>query len=134
MMSANGSKPLAGQAALVTGGGGGIGGASAAWLARDGAAVTIMGRTEATLVKARQEILEVAGSDATVDYFVGDALDAVALTGALAAGASPAQVEVVASLESVAAAAAACRGAVFVKGSRRYQLEQIFDGQAAVAH
>ena len=38
-MSANGSKPLAGQAALVTGGGGGIGGASAAWLARDGAAV-----------------------------------------------------------------------------------------------
>ena len=42
-------KPLAGQAALVTGGGGGIGSASAAWLARDGAAVLIMGRTESTL-------------------------------------------------------------------------------------
>ncbi len=84
-MSANGSKPLAGQAALVTGGGGGIGGASAAWLARDGAAVTIMGRTEATLVKARQEILDIAGSDATVEYFVGDALDAASLTDALAA-------------------------------------------------
>ena len=44
-------KPLAGQAALITGGGGGIGQASAAWLARDGAAVVIMGRTEATLLE-----------------------------------------------------------------------------------
>lgn len=84
-MSANASKPLAGQAALVTGGGGGIGGASAAWLARDGAAVTIMGRTEATLVKTRDEIIDVAGSDAKVAYFVGDALDPAALKAALAA-------------------------------------------------
>jgi NAD(P)-dependent dehydrogenase (short-subunit alcohol dehydrogenase family) len=68
-------KPLAGQAALVTGGGGGIGRASAAWLARDGAAVLIMGRTDSTLVDARREILEVAGPDATVDWFAGDALD-----------------------------------------------------------
>ncbi len=83
-MSTN-AKPLAGLAALVTGGGGGIGGASAAWLARDGAAVTIMGRTEATLVKARQDILDSAGGGAKVEYFVGDALDADALTSALAA-------------------------------------------------
>jgi len=68
-------KPLAGQAALVTGGGGGIGSASAAWLARDGAAVLIMGRTESTLVDARREILDVAGADAVVEPFVGDALD-----------------------------------------------------------
>ena len=47
-------KPLGGQAALITGGGGGIGGASAAWLARDGAAVVIMGRTEATLAATKQ--------------------------------------------------------------------------------
>ena len=36
-------KPLRGMSALITGGGGGIGGASATWLARDGAAVVIMG-------------------------------------------------------------------------------------------
>jgi NAD(P)-dependent dehydrogenase (short-subunit alcohol dehydrogenase family) len=68
-------RPLAGRAALITGGGGGIGSASAAWLARDGAAVVIMGRTESTLVEARREILATAGGDATVDVFVGDALD-----------------------------------------------------------
>ena len=60
-MAGQTEKPLAGMSALVTGGGGGIGGASAAWLARDGAAVMIMGRTEATLVKARDEILAAAG-------------------------------------------------------------------------
>lgn len=83
-MTATG-RPLAGQAALITGGGGGIGGASAAWLARDGAAVTIMGRTESTLVETRKEILDAAGGDAKVEYFVGDALDAGALREAFAA-------------------------------------------------
>ena len=84
-MAQNGTKPLAGQAALVTGGGGGIGGASAAWLARDGASVMIMGRTEATLVRARDEIRSAAGDGAVVEYTVGDALDAGALRGALSA-------------------------------------------------
>ena len=83
-MSAHENKPLAGQGALVTGGGGGIGGASAAFLARDGAAVTIMGRTEATLVRARDEIVAMAGAGAKVQYVVGDALDAASLTAALA--------------------------------------------------
>jgi NAD(P)-dependent dehydrogenase (short-subunit alcohol dehydrogenase family) len=68
-------KPLAGRAALITGGGGGIGRASAAWLARDGAAVVIMGRTEATLLDAQREVRETVGDDATVEVFVGDALD-----------------------------------------------------------
>jgi NAD(P)-dependent dehydrogenase (short-subunit alcohol dehydrogenase family) len=68
-------KPLAGHAALITGGGGGIGRASAAWLARDGAAVVIMGRTEATLLDAQREIHSFAGGDATVEIAVGDALD-----------------------------------------------------------
>jgi NAD(P)-dependent dehydrogenase (short-subunit alcohol dehydrogenase family) len=85
------TKPLAGQAALVTGGGGGIGGASAAWLARDGAAVTIMGRTEATLAKARDEILAFAGADAKVDIFVGDALEESSLRAALDAAAASAE-------------------------------------------
>ncbi len=86
-----GDKPLAGQAALVTGGGGGIGGASAAWLARDGAAVTIMGRTEATLAKAKADILAQAGAGAVVEYHVGDALDADALQAGLDAAASRAE-------------------------------------------
>ncbi len=50
-MADNGSKPLEGMSALVTGGGGGIGGASGAWLARDGAAVVLMGRTKESLVR-----------------------------------------------------------------------------------
>jgi NAD(P)-dependent dehydrogenase (short-subunit alcohol dehydrogenase family) len=79
---------LAGQAALVTGGGGGIGGASAAWLARDGASVMIMGRTEKTLAATKERIKEFAGPEATVEYFVGDALDAGELSEALAAAAA----------------------------------------------
>ena len=78
-MTGQTDKPLAGMSALITGGGGGIGGASAAWLARDGAAVMIMGRTEATLVKARDDIVAAAGAAATVEYTVGDALDEQAL-------------------------------------------------------
>ena len=80
-------QPLAGQAALITGGGGGIGGASAAWLARDGAAVVIMGRTEATLEATTQEIREFAGPDAKVEYFVGDALDESSLREAMSTAA-----------------------------------------------
>jgi NAD(P)-dependent dehydrogenase (short-subunit alcohol dehydrogenase family) len=76
-------KPLAGQAALVTGGGGGIGGASAAWLARDGVAVLIMGRTESTLTATSTRIREFAGPDATVDHVVGDALDEQTLRDAM---------------------------------------------------
>ena len=68
-MAAQGStKPLAGTSALVTGGGGGIGAASAMWLARDGAAVVIMGRTEETLARARERILADAGEGAVVEY------------------------------------------------------------------
>src|SRR5439155_7875081 len=81
-------QPLAGQAALITGGGGGIGGASAAWLARDGAAVTIMGRTASTLVGAEERIRAFAGPDSTVAHFVGDALDPAVLRDACAAAAA----------------------------------------------
>jgi NAD(P)-dependent dehydrogenase (short-subunit alcohol dehydrogenase family) len=76
-------RALAGQAALITGGGGGIGGATAAWLARDGAAVVIMGRTESTLRATREQALEFAGPGATVECFVGDALDATVLADAM---------------------------------------------------
>jgi len=83
-----GDKPLAGQAALVTGGGGGIGRASAAWLARDGAAVVIMGRTEATLRDAQREVREFAGADAVVEPYIGDALDETQVRRALQAAAA----------------------------------------------
>ena len=70
------SGPLAGMAALVTGGGGGIGSASALALARDGAAVTLMGRTERTLQDAKSRILGELDADAVVQYVVGDAVNA----------------------------------------------------------
>jgi NAD(P)-dependent dehydrogenase (short-subunit alcohol dehydrogenase family) len=82
------TSPLAGQAALITGGGGGIGGASAEWLARDGAAVMIMGRTEKTLAESKQRIIDAVGKGARVEYFVGDALDANAIEQACAATAA----------------------------------------------
>jgi NAD(P)-dependent dehydrogenase (short-subunit alcohol dehydrogenase family) len=46
------TKSLEGQRALVVGGGSGIGFASAAMLARDGARVTLAGRTESKLIEA----------------------------------------------------------------------------------
>ena len=74
---------LRGQAVLITGGGGGIGSASAQRLARDGAAVLLMGRTASTLDAAGQQI-ETAVPDARVATFVGDALDDDALAAAFA--------------------------------------------------
>jgi NAD(P)-dependent dehydrogenase (short-subunit alcohol dehydrogenase family) len=65
--------PLAGQRALVTGGAGGLGSACARWLVRDGAAVTLMGRTQEKLERAAAAIREAVGPAAGVDYFVGDA-------------------------------------------------------------
>lgn len=53
---------LAGTGALVTGGGSGIGLAIAARLARDGAAVTICGRTRSRLDEAIESIGEIPGS------------------------------------------------------------------------
>jgi NAD(P)-dependent dehydrogenase (short-subunit alcohol dehydrogenase family) len=66
---------LEGHAAIVTGGGTGIGKACAAQLAADGAAVTICGRTEAKLVDAAAAIAEVAGHGGSVRYLVADVTD-----------------------------------------------------------
>lgn len=60
------SDALAGMAALVTGGGSGIGLACARALARDGASVTIAGRTEARLEGAAEELRSVAAAGATI--------------------------------------------------------------------
>ena len=65
---------LDGKSALVTGGGGGFGKACAVLLARDGAAVTLMGRNARTLAAAREVILATV-PDAKIAIHVGDATD-----------------------------------------------------------
>lgn len=65
-------KSLSGKSALVTGGSGGFGKACAIALARDGASVTLMGRSEESLSKARDAVAKESGSDA-VSFFAGDA-------------------------------------------------------------
>jgi NAD(P)-dependent dehydrogenase (short-subunit alcohol dehydrogenase family) len=65
------AQALSGKSALVTGGGGGFGSSCATCLVRDGAAVTLMGRTESSLVEARESLVSAhPGSNVTI--FVGD--------------------------------------------------------------
>jgi NAD(P)-dependent dehydrogenase (short-subunit alcohol dehydrogenase family) len=73
-----GRKPaggLEGKAALISGGGTGIGWACAAALVADGAAVTICGRTESTLTDAVARLSAVAGLGGSATYVVADVTD-----------------------------------------------------------
>jgi NAD(P)-dependent dehydrogenase (short-subunit alcohol dehydrogenase family) len=79
------SQPLAGRRALVTGAGGGIGGAASVALAAAGAAVTLLGRSVAPLELVAERIRS-AGGEATVSRAdvtdvasVASALDALAV-------------------------------------------------------
>jgi len=76
--------PLAGKTAIITGGAGGIGGASALRLAQDGAAVLLMGRTQETLKKAKTALSK-AVKGAKVGIFAGDGCKAEDVQGALQA-------------------------------------------------
>jgi NAD(P)-dependent dehydrogenase (short-subunit alcohol dehydrogenase family) len=68
------ARPLAGQHAVVTGGGRGIGSAVAEALATLGAAVTVMGRTREVLERRAAEIAERHGVGAAAEVVdVGDA-------------------------------------------------------------
>ena len=69
------NSPLKGYSALVTGGGGGIGAAAALLLARDGAAVTLMGRNVETLQSAAAKIQETV-PQARIALCGGDAMSA----------------------------------------------------------
>jgi NAD(P)-dependent dehydrogenase (short-subunit alcohol dehydrogenase family) len=80
---------LAGYAALVTGGGTGIGKACAARLAADGAAVTICGRTEKRLAAAAEEIRKSAAGGGDVRYVVADITNEEDVRAAVAAAAEP---------------------------------------------
>jgi len=63
---------------------------------------------------------------------IGDAAESVR-EGAVGHATAPAQVEVVTTLEPVRARLENFKGAVFIKGSRRYRLETILGGDAAAA-
>lgn len=70
---------------------------------------------------------------ATDQVFVVGPFAAAVQEGLLAAGHARSQVRVVAALEEIRGPLEAFRGAVFVKGSRRYQLESLFATPAAPA-
>jgi NAD(P)-dependent dehydrogenase (short-subunit alcohol dehydrogenase family) len=77
-----GDKVLAGQTAIVTGASSGIGKESARILARDGAAVLLMGRRAEALESARADILATVPG-ARIEVHAGDASDEVAVKAAL---------------------------------------------------
>jgi len=75
---------LGGLAILVTGGGTGIGKACARQLAADGAAVTITGRTEASLSAACDDISSSVANGGSIQYVTGDVTkedDVIAMVG-----------------------------------------------------
>jgi len=83
---------LVGKSALVTGGGSGIGLATAARLARDGAQVTVCGRTESKLRDATATIDHSAaahGHAANAAYVVADVTVEEQIAGAVQAAAAP---------------------------------------------
>lgn len=80
---------LRGQAALVTGGGSGIGLACAAALLRDGASVTIAGRTESKLEAAAEELRGQAPEGTTVGHVACDVADEDQVAAAVAAATEP---------------------------------------------
>ena len=75
---------LTGLSALVTGAGGGLGGAAATCLARDGASVVLMGRTIETLERAQTAVAAEAEAGAVVQCVAGDATTAADVQRAVA--------------------------------------------------
>ncbi len=80
---------MEGMAALVTGGGSGIGLGCAQRFAADGAHVTIAGRTEARLADAVAEITASAAPGATARYVVCDVTDEADVERAVVAATEP---------------------------------------------
>jgi NAD(P)-dependent dehydrogenase (short-subunit alcohol dehydrogenase family) len=67
--------PLLGKMALITGGSGGIGSACAQAFIRDGASVTLMGRSLDKLQAVRTRLQPELAAGARVELFAGDALE-----------------------------------------------------------
>ena len=80
---------LEGTGVLVTGGGTGIGAACAAQAAADGAAVTICGRTEATLAASTEKIAKLAANGGSIRYVVGDVTEEDDVARVVAAATEP---------------------------------------------
>lgn len=80
---------ITGKAALVTGGGSGIGLACAQRLAADGAQVTICGRTEDKLIAAAEVIGASVGEGGSVRHVVADVTDEDQIVAAAAFAAEP---------------------------------------------
>lgn len=80
---------LDGTATLVTGGGSGIGLGCAERFARDGAHVTICGRSEERLLGAVEQIRATAAPGATVAHVVADVTDEEQVAAAVAAATGP---------------------------------------------
>ncbi len=80
---------LSGLAALVTGGGSGIGLGTAKRFAADGAHVTIAGRTEQRLVDAVREVEQVAWDGVRVAYVVTDVTNEDDVAAAVARASEP---------------------------------------------
>lgn len=76
---------LVGSGVLVTGGGTGIGKACAASLVRNGASVTICGRTEGRLQQAQEEIAQASGREEKIQYRVCDVTEEKQVEEAMAA-------------------------------------------------
>lgn len=80
---------LDGYGALVTGGGSGIGEGCAAALARDGASVTICGRTPEKLEAAAERLRAVAAPGAAIQSIAADVTDEDEVRAAVAKAAQP---------------------------------------------
>ena len=80
---------LEGCGVLVTGGGTGIGAACARGAAADGAAVTICGRTEATLMASAEKIASEVQHGGSIRYVVGDVTDEDDVARVVAAAVEP---------------------------------------------
>ena len=88
-----------------------------------------LGADAAALHHALGCSLELRGADRV--FVIGPHAHTVC-AGILQRGDFSAQLQIVSSLEPVAAAVEEWRGAVFVKGSRRYQLEKILEVQTSL--
>lgn len=88
-LGASTALPLAGMSALITGGSGGIGAASAEALLRDGASVTLSARRIGPLEEVRDRLQPCVRPGAHLSIIAGDALNAADVKAAIALACGP---------------------------------------------
>jgi UDP-N-acetylmuramyl pentapeptide synthase len=90
-----------------------------------------LGRESEMFHRALGRTLRLRAEDFLV--VIGDQADAVR-AGAIENGSRGEQIAVVETIEPIASRVATWKGAVFVKGSRRYQLEKVVSSNPGEAH